>query len=112
MSNTTKSSDALLNELRSQGYLRTSNNFCMVARIDREDWKEVMAKSHSPWDIEEGLKWVDALGKTGAEDYYRRCCSKDKKVVPREIFKQLKSSGDKATGFIKIAKKNLKIGKL
>ncbi|KAF2282292.1 hypothetical protein GH714_044136 [Hevea brasiliensis] len=44
----------------------------MVSRIDRADWKETMAKTHV-----NGMKWVNALGEGSAEDYYRRCISRD-----------------------------------
>ena len=59
-----------------KGYCRISNRHGIVSRIDRSDWKEYMAKKHSPWSIEAGMEWVSFLG-TNAEDHYRRCYSKD-----------------------------------
>lgn len=60
-----------------QGYRIVSRKYGIISRIDREDWKEAMAKAHAPWDIEEGRKWVRTLGDRGAADHYRRCYSKD-----------------------------------
>ena len=62
---------------KNKGYCVTSRKFGIVSRIDRADWKIYMAKKHSPWSLEEGLEWVEALGEAGAEDHYRRCYSKD-----------------------------------
>jgi hypothetical protein len=61
-----------------QGYRVTSRRHRMAARVDRADWREHMARQHSPWDPEgEGMAWVNALGNS-APDFYRRVYSKDK----------------------------------
>lgn len=63
-------------ELIDKGYCVTSRRFGIVSKIDRSDWKEYMAEKHSPWSVEEGLRWVECLG-NDAEDHYRRCYSQD-----------------------------------
>ena len=87
--------------LISQGYLKTSNKHCMVSRLDREDWKEHMAISHSPWSIQDGMNWVECLDE-GAEDHYRRCYSKDKVTVSEDVLKLIESSDWKTIGFKKL----------
>ena len=84
--------------LRKQGYLRTSNKYCSLSRIDREDWNIHMAISHSPWSLDCGLRWVEVLG-NDAEDHYRRCYSKDKITVSEELSKLVGSSSWKTIGF-------------
>ncbi len=61
-------------ELVARGYRRISNAHKILSRIDRPDWKEAMAATHLS-----GMAWVEALSKQPgqAEDYYRRCISKD-----------------------------------
>jgi len=59
-----------------RGYRRTNNKYGLISRIDRPDWKEFMAKSHSPWNIEAGMRWVESLGES-ASDYYRIVYSHD-----------------------------------
>src|ERR1039458_9705438 len=59
------------------GYRIVSRKYGMISRLDRDDWKEYMAEKHAPWDIEEGRKWVRALGDLHAADHYRRVYSKD-----------------------------------
>ena len=86
--------------LMSQGYLKTSNRHCMLSRIDRSDWMEKMAKSHAPWNIEEGRAWVEGLGVGSAADHYRRCYSNDNITVTPEVLKFVKSSGHNPTGFL------------
>lgn len=69
-------------ELISKGYCVTSRRHKTISRIDREDWKKSLAKSHAPWDINgEGMEWVNNMRERNAEDYYRRCISKDSLVI-------------------------------
>lgn len=92
-------------ELIAQGYRRISNAFCHLSRVDREDWKEYMAKKHSPWSTEEGLRWVELLVESeSATDMYRRGYSKDVIIVPQEIYKQIPGSNWDDTGYVKINK--------
>lgn len=83
------------NTLIQLGYRVTSNKHRMVARIDRDDWMEHMAKEHSPWDWEgEGMKWINGMGLRSAADHYRRVYSKDKLTVSASIAKAIPNSGD------------------
>lgn len=69
-------------ELIAKGYCVTSRRHKTISRIDSANWKYVLAKHHSPWDINgEGMEWVNNIGERNAEDYYRRCISKDSIVV-------------------------------
>ena len=69
-------------ELIAKGYCVTSRRHKTISRIDREDWKHSLAKQHAPWDINgEGMEWVNNMGERNAEDYYRRCISKDSLVI-------------------------------
>lgn len=70
--------DSFVKNLVAAGYALTSNRHGMISRIDREDWREYMAKKHCAWDAEgEGMAWVDSLGSRGAADHYRRVYSRD-----------------------------------
>lgn len=92
-----------LQELHRQGYRFVSRKWGMVSRIDRPDWKEHMAISHSPWSLEEGLEWVALIGEEGAEDHYRRVYSKDTIEIEPEYQKKayevLGSSCGAVTGY-------------
>ena len=88
------------------GYCKVSSSFCLVARIDRPDWKEHMAKLHAPWDIKEGLEWVRLLGEAGAEDMYRRCYSKDTKSVDRCDYRNYPASSETVTGYFKYSERS------
>jgi len=86
--------------LISKGYRRTSCKFGTVSRVDRPDWREYMARDHAPWDINEGLEWVEALGDS-AGDYYRRVLSKDHKEIGKEYAKFFPSSSDRDVDWVK-----------
>ena len=88
--------------LISIGYRRISNSGFILSRIDRSDWREYMAKSHAPWDMLEGLKWVRCLEKQegSAEDHYRRCHSKDNLKVTSDTYKEIPGSNFDPVGFI------------
>lgn len=64
-----------------------SNKYSMVSRLDRPDWKEVMAGGHPG-----GMRWVNLLG-TGAADHYRRCYSKDTLEIDPAVYKLVKRAG-------------------
>lgn len=82
-----------------QGYRCTSRRHCIVARVDRPDWREYMARKHSPWDPEgEGMAWVNALGASAA-DHYRRCYTKDK-IQLRTRFKFFPGSSHDPIGYM------------
>ena len=77
-------------ELVRQGYRRTSNKHRLASRIDRPDWRDVMAKHHSPRDWEEvGLTWVNCMTPGDAADYYRRCLSKDTVKMDEEVSRMM-----------------------
>lgn len=80
----------LSGELMQKGYRRISNAYCTVARIDREDWLDVLAKQRhcSRADFYN----VDGSGISDRHrDQYVRCFSKDKLTVHPAICRQIKS---------------------
>ena len=77
-------------ELTNKGYRKTSNAYCRVARVDREDWLEVLAKERycSVADFYN----VDGSGvRDSHRDYYVRCHSKDTLVVHPKILRLMKA---------------------
>jgi len=94
-----KKQDINWKELKYLGYCVISRKYGMVSRIDRSDWKEHMAKEHSPWDINDGLKWIMCMGERDSEDQYRRCYSKDKLELGSGALRHLPNSGMTITGF-------------
>lgn len=100
MTNQVISANEKAEELMKQGYLRISRKSCILSRIDRMDWQDKMALDYAPWDKEEGLQWVRSSGEINAEDYYRRCISKDKIVVPKEVSEKVATSNSRRTGYI------------
>lgn len=88
-----------LAQARAAGYCITSRKFRLANRLDRKDWRELMARRHSPWDPEgDGMAWVKCLGDYAA-DHYRRGYSKDEIVVPEEWIKPLGNSREGPTEF-------------
>lgn len=80
----------LSGELLNKGYRRISNAYCTVARIDREDWLDVLAKERrcSRADFYN----VDGSGVSDQHrDYYVRCFSKDKLTIHPKICRSIKS---------------------
>jgi hypothetical protein len=66
------------------GYRKTSNKYRIVARVDVEQPpKECFSQHH---------------GGYFGDDYYRRCHSKDKLVLPYEVFRLIPTSGHSDTG--------------
>lgn len=65
-----------LEELKRKGYCVTSRKHRCVSRIDRKDWKEILAEKNLPADA----------------DLYRRCYSKDNLVVSNAMLAKLKNS--------------------
>lgn len=85
-------------ELTAAGYRVVSRKYKSLSRIDREDWQQVLAKHHCPWDPEGvGMTWVKSIGAGNAEDYYRRCLSKDEITV--SDIKGIHNSGHAVTGY-------------
>jgi hypothetical protein len=86
------------NVYMNQGYRRVSNKFCMLSRIDRSDWREHLAELHAPWDpLGQGKEWA-AL--PFAEDWYRRCVSKDVITVSSSVSRLVDTSGHDRIGFV------------
>lgn len=80
--------------LTALGYRRVSNRHATVARVDRADWREVMAAGHP-----RGMEWVQLLGRD-APDHYRRCHSNDwLEGVPAPIFRLIPGSGGDPTEY-------------
>lgn len=75
--------DGTARRLVLSGYAPISGRYRMLARIDREDWKEFMGRSGG------GMRWVNELGASAA-DHYRRCFSKDRITVEPELFRYTK----------------------
>jgi len=76
--------------LMSLGYRKVSNAYCRVARIDREDWLDVLARERlcSRADFYN----VDGSGVGNQHrDHYIRCHSKDKLTVAPEVMMKMKS---------------------
>ena len=90
-----KTQEALkrVNKAEKEGYYIVSRKHKIASRIDRDDWKEYMAIKHAPWDYEQGLEWVNALGKH-AGDFYRRVYSKDTITIPSSWLKLMKNSNE------------------
>lgn len=71
----------LAQDLIDKGYRRTSNAYCHVNRIDRDDWLDVLAK-------ERRCSRADFYNQDGSgigdqhRDYYVRVHSKDQHTVP------------------------------
>lgn len=75
-------------ELIEKGYRKTSNAYCRVARIDREDWVKVLAKERfcSVADFYN----VDGSGIGDQHrDYYIRTHSKDELTVHPLILRKI-----------------------
>lgn len=69
-----------LHQLRFEGYAVISRRHRLVARVDREDWREALARDHAPWSPNgEGMRWAMA---PGMADFYRRShLCKDRMVI-------------------------------
>jgi hypothetical protein len=75
-------------ELTRQGYRRISNSYCMIARIDRDDWLDVLA-------AERRCSRADFYNIDGSgvgdqhKDYYIRSHSKDILTVSPELIRKI-----------------------
>ena len=76
-------------DLMSKGYRRTSNAYCMVSRIDREDWLDVLASQR-------GCSRADFYNVDGSgvgdqhRDHYIRVFSKDNHTVSPKVVRLIK----------------------
>jgi hypothetical protein len=91
-------------KLFDQGYRGVSNRHRIVSRVDQdirtfvEHDKTKMRKryKHKNWS---SYDFLLSLPKAAAEDWFRRCLSKDKQVVQEAVYralKRLEHSGGKA----------------
>lgn len=75
-------------DLTMQGYRRTSNAYCLLSRIDREDWLEVLARSMNTC-----VAHFYNLNGSGVSDrwrdHYIRSFSKDKITVSPAIHRKV-----------------------
>ncbi len=79
----------IANELTEKGYRRTSNAYCTVSRIDREDWLTVLARARH-CSIADFYN-VDGSGISNTHrDYYVRVYSNDNLVVAPEVLMHIK----------------------
>lgn len=80
------------------GYCRVSNRHMVIARIDRPDWREVLAVHFCPHDPEGAM---DRTYSDGAADYYRRCLSDDKRTLTdKALFQMFPGSSEGHRHFI------------
>jgi len=74
-------------------YCIINENFGIVARIDRPDWKEYMA-ARMFRSVEEGLEFMSLQSDAQLADIYRRKFSQDTKVLDRAELSNYISSSD------------------
>lgn len=91
-------------DFKEAGYYVVSRRHRMLSRIDRADWREVMARHHAPWDVNgEGMRWACLKG---MGDYYRRCLSKDTIVIaPHQwdsVLKAIPNSGQGSDTYVEL----------
>lgn len=82
-------------KLFKKGYRGISNKFCIVARVD-QNIREFVDQDKAKMRKQYGHKnWSEygfllRLSKEQAEDWFRRCLSKDKLTVLPEIYRELR----------------------
>jgi hypothetical protein len=87
-------------ELMAMGYRRTSNRHRIVSRIDRPDWALPIAQTTSTRSVD-----VIYADPSCWEDYYRRCCSKDKITIDSYTSAHMKGSSGQVTGYIELGER-------
>lgn len=76
-------------ELTQKGYRKVSNKYQMVARIDREDWLDILAKKLNCCRAD--FYKLDGTGISDTwKDHYVRVHSQDRLTVGPEIYKLMK----------------------
>ena len=77
-------------ELLAKGYRKTSNAYCSVARIDREDWLQVMAKEINCAVAD--FYNLDGSGVSNSwKNHYIRCHSNDTLTIHPTIMQKMKT---------------------
>lgn len=87
-------------ELKALGYCRVSTASSTVARIDRPDWVEVMARALNRAPADFYIPGTDSVAANWC-DYYRRTLSTDKLSPSREVFQTLPASFGTAVGYVR-----------
>jgi hypothetical protein len=80
--------------LIARGYRRVSRRFGMVARVDREDWREYMAEK-----LHKTPAQINAAANIWA-DHYRRVYSKDVLTLPQAKALKVPASAGDSIGWI------------
>lgn len=80
--------DELAQELIKQGYRRTSNAYCLVSRIDKEDWLEILSDSMK-CTVARFYKRDGTGVPDGWRDHYIRCFSKDTHTVHPLVIRKI-----------------------
>lgn len=80
-----------INGLIALGYRRTSRKYGCVSRIDRVDWKSILRKR--------GIKVLKG-DDFCAEDFYRRCSSKDTLTVSKQDVLKFPTSRGSITNYV------------
>lgn len=83
-------------DLAARGYRRISNRYCIVARIDRADWLEVLAERYRAL--------CEAITPAARCDLYRRALSADRLEVDAQVARLVPSSVGDECGYIEEAK--------
>ena len=79
---------ATAGELMAKGYRKTSNAYCRVARIDREDWMQTLAKRMNCCVAD--FYNIDGSGPSNNwKDFYIRTHSKDTLTVHPSVLRRM-----------------------
>ena len=76
-------------DLAKKGYQGISNAYCIVGRVDRDDWVDVLARARkcSP----SRFYRLDGMGIDPRErEYYIRCHTKDTLTIHPKIYQRMK----------------------
>jgi hypothetical protein len=76
-------------DLMAKGYRKVSNAYCLVSRIDREDWVEVLARSRHCSVADFYNVGGSGIGNQH-RDHYVRVYSKDNLTVSPRVLKLMK----------------------
>lgn len=75
--------------LTKQGYRKVSNRYKLVARIDRDDWMDILARQLNCCRAD--FYKLDGTGiANNWKDHYIRVYSEDKLTVTPEVYKYMK----------------------
>jgi hypothetical protein len=85
-------------ELIARGYRRTSRRHCLVSRIDRQDWKDVLSQhlNSERAELDKRIRGFPGMW----EDFYRRVLSKDTLTVSPDILLKVPTSDRDPAGYV------------